>query len=130
VTGAVTVMAVDEAICMLTAVCHAGPARAFLAQRGWGSFAFDLYRELMPVLDDAVAGVSHIGGDGGGRVAAAAESHQGQSLQAGGPVAGRGAAGRGGACVGETARAGIQGELRLMAVAYNGRINPAWPISR
>ena len=63
--GDVTVMAVDEAICMLTAFETPDPMKTFLAQRRLGVKEFDLYRELMPVMDDEISGVSHIGGDSG-----------------------------------------------------------------
>lgn len=61
--GDVTAMAVDEAICMLTSFTTPDPMQTFLAQRGLGVSVFDIYRDLMPVIDDAVAGVSHTGGD-------------------------------------------------------------------
>ena len=48
--GAVTVMAVDEAICMLTAFETPDPAQAFMAQRALGMTAHDLYAALMPVV--------------------------------------------------------------------------------
>lgn len=60
--GAVTVMAVDEAICMLTAFETPDPARVFTAQRALGVTPFDLYAELMPITDDQVEGVPAPGG--------------------------------------------------------------------
>ena len=63
VSGQVTVMAVDEAICMLTGFTTPDPLGVFLAQRRLGVELFDLYRELMPVPEGAVAGASHTGGD-------------------------------------------------------------------
>lgn len=65
VAGDATVMAVDEGICMLTAFQTPDPMKTFFAQRRLGIDLFDLYAELMPVIDDAIAGSSHIGGDDG-----------------------------------------------------------------
>ncbi|HPT15717.1 MAG TPA: MG2 domain-containing protein, partial [Kiritimatiellia bacterium] len=62
--GAVTVLAVDEAICMLTAFESPDPDRVFAAQRALGVAPFDLYAELMPVADDQTEGVPAPGGDG------------------------------------------------------------------
>jgi hypothetical protein len=62
-TGEVTVLVVDEAICGLTAMETPDPLRVFLGQRRPGVAGFDLYGELMPVLEDAVTGVSLAGGD-------------------------------------------------------------------
>jgi hypothetical protein len=64
VQGAVTVMAVDEAICMLTAFETPDPAKTFLAQRTLGVDAYDLYAELMPVTEEQVEGAAAPGGDG------------------------------------------------------------------
>jgi hypothetical protein len=61
--GEVTVMAVDEAICMLTAFETPDPLKTFMAQRRLEVVSFDLYQDLMPVIDDVVEGVSHPGGD-------------------------------------------------------------------
>ena len=62
--GAVTVMAVDEAICMLTAFATPDPERTFAAQRALGVSPFDLYAELMPVIDEQTETVPAAGGDG------------------------------------------------------------------
>ena len=62
--GAVTVMAVDEAICMLTAFETPDPDQVFSAQRALGVFPFDLYAELMPVTDEQTETVPAAGGDG------------------------------------------------------------------
>lgn len=121
VTGAVTVMAVDEAICMLTQFETPDPLKVFLAQRQLGLEPFDLYRELMPVLEESVAGVSHTGGDDGGGLRRRLSPIKANRFK---PVA-----------LWQTAvnldaegRATVKlpvpefsGELRLMAVAYNGR---------
>ncbi|MGD9611863.1 MAG: alpha-2-macroglobulin [Kiritimatiellia bacterium] len=63
--GAVTVLAVDEAICMLTAFATPDPDRTFAAQRALGVSPFDLYAELMPVAEEQMEGVPTPGGDGG-----------------------------------------------------------------
>ncbi len=62
-----TVMAVDEGICLLTAFKTPNPLQFFLAKRTLGTSWFDLYSELMPVLDDDEMNraASHIGGDVG-----------------------------------------------------------------
>lgn len=119
--GAVTVMAVDEAICMLTGFETPDPLDTFLAQRGLGISLFDLYRELMPVLDEAVAGVSHIGGDGGAGLRRRLNPIKANRFK---PVA----LWQAGVNLDAEGRATVQlpvpefsGELRLMAVAYNGR---------
>jgi uncharacterized protein YfaS (alpha-2-macroglobulin family) len=62
--GAVTVMAVDEGICLLTAFQTPDPNRVFTAQRRLGVTLHDLYNELVPVLDDAITTASRMGGDG------------------------------------------------------------------
>ncbi len=62
--GAVTVLAVDEAICMLTAFETPDPGRTFAAQRALGVSPFDLYAELMPVTEEQTEGVPVPGGDG------------------------------------------------------------------
>ena len=63
--GAVTVMAVDEAICMLTDFATPDPAAEFLRCRGLGVNDYDLYAELMPVTEDAVETVPRAGGGAG-----------------------------------------------------------------
>jgi alpha-2-macroglobulin len=62
--GAVTVLAVDEAICMLTGFETPDPARIFTAQRALGVAPYDLYAELMPVTDEQLEGAAAPGGDG------------------------------------------------------------------
>lgn len=62
--GAVTVMAVDEAICMLTAFETPDPAIVFEAQRALGVEAYDLYAELMPLTKEQMEGTPAPGGDG------------------------------------------------------------------
>ena len=62
--GAVTILAVDEAICMLTAFATPDPAEVFMARRGLGITPYDLYAELMPVTEDQLENVPKPGGDG------------------------------------------------------------------
>lgn len=62
--GRVTVMAVDEAICLLTAFETPNPASVFNAQRYLGVNAYDLYGDLMPVTEDQMETAPAPGGDG------------------------------------------------------------------
>ena len=62
--GAVTVMAVDEAICMLTGFATPDPAEVFMARRWLGVSPYDLYADLMPVTEDQLESVPKAGGDG------------------------------------------------------------------
>ena len=64
VAGRVTVMAVDEAICMLTAFETPDPAKVFAARRALGVSPFDLYGDLMPVTEEQLEGSPAPGGDG------------------------------------------------------------------
>lgn len=119
VTGAVTVMAVDEAICMLTGFATPDPLRDLLAQRRLGVDLFDVYRELMPVLEDGVDMVSHIGGDDGGGLRRRLNPIKANRFK---PVA----LWQAGVVLDAEGRASVNlpvpefaGELRLMAVAYN-----------
>ena len=64
--AAVTVMAVDEAICMLTGYRTPDPEKFFSLPRTAGIRFFDVYRQLMKITADPVGTVSHIGGDGDG----------------------------------------------------------------
>ena len=64
VSGRVTVMAVDEAICMLTEFETPNPATVFKAQRYLGVNLYDLYGELMPVTEDQMEAAPAPGGDG------------------------------------------------------------------
>lgn len=62
--GRVTVMAVDEAICLLTAFRTPDPVKIFAAQRALLSGAYDLYSELMPILEEELESTPTPGGDG------------------------------------------------------------------
>ncbi|NCA83337.1 MAG: hypothetical protein EOM72_11440, partial [Opitutae bacterium] len=117
--GAVTVMAVDEAICMLTAFETPDPAKTFLAQRALGVTPFDLYGELMPVTEEQVEGISAPGGDGEDGLRRRLNPIKANRFK---PVALWQAA----LPLDSNGQAEIQmdlpefsGELRLMAVAYN-----------
>ncbi len=64
--AAVTVLAVDEGVCMLTSYETPDPYGYFMEAR-WGHLSFhDMYRNLMPITSEKMFGAaSHIGGDGG-----------------------------------------------------------------
>ena len=63
--AAVTVMAVDEGICMLTGYKTPVPNNYFFRLRASGIAFYDVYKSLMPVTDDRLWGsASHIGGGG------------------------------------------------------------------
>ena len=65
--GEVTVVAVDEAICMLTSFKTPSPLAWLYEIRRLGVASHDVYSELMRVLDESVlSGDSHISGDGDG----------------------------------------------------------------
>ncbi|MDY0149857.1 MAG: MG2 domain-containing protein, partial [Kiritimatiellia bacterium] len=64
--GRVTVMAVDEAICLLTVFQTPDPLQLFTAQRALMSSAYDLYSELMPILEEELVSTPAAGGDGAG----------------------------------------------------------------
>ena len=117
--GLVTVLAVDEAICMLTAFATPDPAKIFTAQRALGVAAYDLYGELMPVVADQVEGTPAPGGDGEDGLRRRLNPIKANRFK---PVALWQAA----LPLDTNGQAEIQmdlpefsGELRLMAVAYN-----------
>ena len=62
--GRVTVMAVDEGICLLTAFQTPDPMKVFTAQRALMTTAYDLYSELMPIIDEQLVSTPAAGGDG------------------------------------------------------------------
>lgn len=62
--GRVTVMAVDEAICLLTAFQTPDPMKIFTAQRALVTSAYDVYSELMPILEGQLVSTPAAGGDG------------------------------------------------------------------
>lgn len=117
--GAVTVMAVDEAICMLTAFETPDPAQAFMAQRALGMTAHDLYAALMPVVLRTTESTAAPGGDGESLLRRRLNPIKANRFK---PVALWQAA----VPLDTNGQAEVQfdvpefaGELRLMAVAYN-----------
>ena len=117
--GRVTVMAVDEAICMLTAFETPDPAKTFRAPRALGVTPFDLYSELMPVTEEQVEVAPAPGGDGEDGLRRRLNPIKANRFK---PVALWQAA----LPLDPNGQAEIQmdlpefsGELRLMAVAYN-----------
>lgn len=64
--AAVTVLAVDEGVCLLTDYATPDPY-GFFTEARWGYLAFfDVYRSLMPITSEKMFGsASHTGGDGG-----------------------------------------------------------------
>ena len=119
--GAVTVMAVDEAICMLTAFETPDPAMVFTAQRALGMTAHDLYAALMPVAPDTLEVTSAPGGDSESVLRRRLNPIQASRFK---PVALWQAA----VPLDTNGQAEVQfdvpefaGELRLMAVAYNAQ---------
>jgi hypothetical protein len=63
--AAVTVLAVDEGICMLTDMKTPSPYTFFKRIRTAGLSFYDIFSQLMPITDDlALQSASHVGGDG------------------------------------------------------------------
>jgi uncharacterized protein YfaS (alpha-2-macroglobulin family) len=74
VDGEVTLVAVDEAICMLTSFKSPSPLTWLYQLRSLGVGSHDIYAELMEVFDESVlTKKSHASGDGGGEEDGAAE---------------------------------------------------------
>ena len=117
--GAVTLLAVDEAICMLTAFESPDPDRVFAAQRALGVSPYDLYAELMPVTDGQTETVPAAGGDGDAALRRRLNPIKANRFK---PVA----LWRAAVALDTNGQAAVRldlpefnGELRLMAVAYN-----------
>jgi uncharacterized protein YfaS (alpha-2-macroglobulin family) len=116
----VTVFAVDEAICMLTDFATPDPLKWFLAQRALGVNLFDVYADLMPIVDEAALdGASHPAGGEAGALGRRLNPIKANRFK---PVA----LWAGKVTVGATGEAEVKfdvpefaGELRLMAVAWN-----------
>ena len=118
--AAVTVLAVDEGVCLLTSFKTPDPYAFFLEARAGKLSFFDVYRNLMPITSEAMFGAaSHIGGDG-----------DDEMLNRLNPVAARRfkplALWQANVKLDETGAATVpfelpefSGELRLMAVAWN-----------
>ena len=117
--GAVTVMAVDEAICMLTDFATPDPADVFMARRWLGVTPYDLYAELMPVTEDQLESVPKAGGDGEDELRRRLNPIKANRFK---PVALWQAAlplDTNGQAAVKLDLPEFNGELRLMAVAYN-----------
>jgi len=119
VSGAVTVMAVDEAICMLTDFKTPDPATIFEAQRALGVEGFDLYSELMPVTEEQMEASPLPGGGHAGTIRRRLNPIKADRFK---PVA----LWKSAVVLGSNGQATVRldlpefsGELRLMAVAYN-----------
>ena len=62
--GAVTILAVDEALCMLTDFMTPSPVDFFFRRRRGDIFHYDFFSSLMQVTDESLLGFhSHVGGD-------------------------------------------------------------------
>jgi uncharacterized protein YfaS (alpha-2-macroglobulin family) len=112
-------MAVDEGICLLTAFSTPDPMAVFTAQRALASGAFDLYSELMPILEEALESTPAPGGDAAGALRKRLNPIQANRFK---PVA----LWRANLPLDAEGRAEFEmdlpefsGELRLMAVAFN-----------
>jgi len=119
VSGRVTLLAVDEAICMLTDFQTPDPLKVFNAQRALGVEAMDLYSELMPVTEEQVSGVPRPGGGAAGELRRRLNPIKANRFK---PVA----LWKSAVELDTNGQAAVQldlpefsGELRLMAVAYN-----------
>jgi len=119
VRGLVTLMAVDEAICMLTDFSTPDPLNVFNAQRALGVRAYDLYSELMPVTEEQIEGVPKPGGGAAGDLRRRLNPIKANRFK---PVA----LWKSAVELDTNGQAAVQldlpefsGELRLMAVAYN-----------
>ncbi len=119
--GEVVVFAVDEAICMLTALATPDPLADFLARRALGVESFDLYSALMPVVDEVAEGVARIGGDEASGLRRRLNPIKARRFK---PLA----LWRAGLALDTNGEARavfdlpeFSGEVRLMAVAWNGR---------
>ena len=121
-----TVLAVDEGVCQLTDYRTPDPYAYFLETRAGGLAFHDVYRQLMPITDERMLGAaSHVGGDGGDEL-----------LKRLNPVAARRfkplALWRADVALDGEGKATVPfelpefaGELRLMAVAWNGQATGA-----
>ncbi len=120
--AAVTLLAVDEAICSLTALKVPDPYGFFMAARADGLSLFDVYRSLMPVTEESLSGVaSHVGGDGGDELSGRLNPIKARRFK---PLArwrANVALDAAGEAVVEMALPEFAGELRLTAVAWDRR---------
>ncbi|MCX6998663.1 MAG: hypothetical protein NTV49_16675, partial [Kiritimatiellaeota bacterium] len=116
----VTVFAVDEAICMLTDFATPDPLKWFLAQRALGVNLFDVYADLMPIVDEAaLGGASHPAGGAGGELGRRLNPIKANRFKPVALWAGRVSVGASGEAEVHFEVPEFAGELRLMAVAWN-----------
>jgi uncharacterized protein YfaS (alpha-2-macroglobulin family) len=116
----VTVFAVDEAICMLTDFATPDPLKWFLAQRALGVNLFDVYADLMPIVDEAaLGGASHPAGGEAGALGRRLNPIKANRFKPVALWAGTVSIGTNGEGVATFAVPEFAGELRLMAVAWN-----------
>lgn len=127
VDGEVTLVAVDEAICMLTSFKSPSPLAWLYQLRNLGVDSHDIYAELMEVFDESILGKeSHTSGDGGDEESATAAERLTKRLN---PIKANRfkpvalwasqVAVTGGVAEIEMDVPEFTGELRLMAVACN-----------
>ncbi len=120
VAADVTVFAVDEAICMLTDFATPDPLKWFLAQRALGVNLFDIYADLMPIVDEAaLGGASHPAGGEVGDLGRRLNPIKANRFKPVALWAGKVSAGTNGEAVATFEVPEFAGELRLMAVAWN-----------
>ncbi|HOO20201.1 MAG TPA: MG2 domain-containing protein [Kiritimatiellia bacterium] len=117
--GRVTVLAVDEAICLLTDYETPDPLTVFTARRGLAVSGYDLYSELMPITEERLEGTPAPGGGMGAALRRRLNPIKADRFK---PVALWAAA----LPLDENGQAGFRlevpeftGELRLMAVAWD-----------
>jgi hypothetical protein len=116
----VTVFAVDEAICMLTDFATPDPLKWFLAQRALGVNLFDVYADLMPIVDEAaLGGASHPAGGSAGDLGRRLNPIKANRFKPVALWAGKVSVGASGAAEVHFEVPEFAGELRLMAVAWN-----------
>lgn len=121
--AAITVLAVDEGICMLTGMKTPAPYPFFKRIRTAGLSFYDIFSQLMPITDEkALAAASHAGGDG----------EEDFAMRRLNPIASRRfkpvSLWKGNVALDENGTATVPialpeftGELRLMAIAWNSQ---------
>ena len=116
----VTVFAVDEAICMLTEFATPDPLKWFLAQRALGVNLFDIYADLMPIVDEtALGGASHPAGGEAGELSRRLNPIKANRFKPVALWAGQVSIGTNGEAEVHFDVPEFAGELRLMAMAWN-----------
>ncbi len=118
--AAVVLMAVDEAICMLTDHETPDPLAWFLAPRDTSIVAHDLFSDLMPIVEDEIGGAaSHIAGDASSALRRRLNPIRARRFQ---PLAlwySKLETDSAGVIATNVALPEFTGEIRLMAVAWN-----------